>query len=198
MTKLAEYLRHVTDVLWLNILWLGVAVTVVGAPAATVAMVATAKDLQDGLGSSVSGTFRTHLVRTARATIRIGCLWLGVGGVLTLDLMFVTEIQSWRQVLAVGLLAIVLLFLATTVWLPCVVANTPASRPFTLVRLSGMIAVACPGATVQAALAGALAVGSVLIAPVAILAAPALAAHATALAWRLRVVPILPTDDRNG
>lgn len=191
-------LRAGVDTLWLNVLWLLGALTVVGLPASTVATIAVARRIQDGEQPAVTAAYLAALRRGARAATLIGGTWALLGLVLVLDVLLLPHLGTARVPMTVVLVPAALLYVPLAAYLACVVAREPDVGLRRALRLSIALALARPLAAMQVLLA--VGGGAVVIhlLPLAALVVPALVVHSVVLAWRLALVPLTRTPGAHG
>lgn len=190
MWSLSNLLRHIVDTLWLNVLWLATCLTVVGAPAGTVAMLATLRRIQDGEEPAVARTYLAEARRAWRAASVIGWIWAVIGAVLVIDVLLLPHLGPAQPVMTVVVLVLGFVYVPMAALLACMVTREPEIGLRRAVRLAGSIAAARPAAGLQVLLAVVLGVVAIVIAPPALLVVPVLVAHSITLTWRLVVTPL--------
>ncbi len=192
MTVLVEWARVLVGVIYLNLLWLLGCVTVVGAPAATVASVTVARSVQAGEDPPITRAFFTSFASHWRAASAIGLPWLGLGVILLVDVLIVRAFGGPMVQLVLGPLFVLgLLYALVSVFVPLTVASRTDQPNRYLLRLALGTALARPGAGIQVLLAAGLATGAIVFVPPLVLILPAVVCHIAVLAWRLRVTPML-------
>lgn len=77
--------KRITDLLYVNLLWLLASLPVVTAPAATTAMFGVVKEWVDGGDPPVARTFAATLKRSGVQGTWIGLMWMFTGAVLVAD-----------------------------------------------------------------------------------------------------------------
>jgi len=176
---------QVIDALWLNLLWLVSCALVVTAPAGTVAMVATVRDMQCGrIQGGVLRTFVRQFRASGKTATVVGMIWLGVIGVLLLDFAIVRHLGDARQPVFILLTLGAALAVFSTAFLASAIVSTPGERAARIIRQAALVAAAQPGATLQVLLALFVAAFAVLTMPLLVFIAPVLAAHAAELYWK--------------
>ncbi|CAM3466016.1 DUF624 domain-containing protein [Occultella aeris] len=179
------------DLLWLSVLWLLGCATIVGAPAATVALAETVRLIQAGREPVIARTFWNAVREHGGIATRVGWLWLALGSVVVVDLLIVLRLgPEWAAAGSVlGLL--LLAFLAASVFLPCVVLARAGHDTRQLLRLGVVVAVVRLGATLQAMLVVSVAAFLAVVSPLLLVLLPALCAHSLVFMWRMRIAPVL-------
>lgn len=187
MGALQCWLEAFVDTVWLSVLWAVFSLLLVTAPAATVALVATAHDLQTGgAGRGAARTFIDHFRNClGRATV-MGLAWGAVAAVLVLNLQLVNAMGALRIPLTTVFLLIAVVLAGLLAMLPHVVRHGPYEFRAAL-KQSLSIAAARPLESLTSLLSVAVAIFGVLSMPLLLLILPALAAHGSVLAWRRAV-----------
>lgn len=201
MSALQRWLEAFIDMVWLSVVWAVSSLLLVTAPAATVALVATAHDLQTGeAGRGITQTFIRHFRGClGRATV-IGLAWGAVVAVLAIDFLLVSGMGALRVPLIIVFVLLAGVVAGSSAMLPHVMRHGPYGFRSSL-KQSVFIAVARPLEALTSLLSAAVAIFGVLTMPLLLLILPALAAHGSVLAWRravenlrVRVMPTGATD----
>lgn len=184
---LQHWLESFVDTVWLSVLWVVSSLPLVTSPAATVALVATAHELQTG--EAERGTTRTFISHFrscfGRATV-MGLAWGVVVAVLALDFLLVSAMGALRVPLMIVFLLVTVVVGGFSAMLPHVMRHGPYGFRSSL-RQSLSIAVTRPLEALTSLLSAAVAIFGVLTMPLLLLVLPALAAHGSVLAWRRAV-----------
>lgn len=198
MNVLSAWLERLVQALWLSVLWLVSCLPVVTIPAATVALVGTAEDIQRGEADhGTARTFIRHLRRSAGLSTLVGGAWAVLVGVLVIDFVILRVLEEMRLPLYVVLVTLTLGMLAVTAFLPHVVRHGPHGVVASA-RQALLITLARPFDALQSVLAACVAFFGVLTMPLLVFVLPALAAHASVLAWRRAGGRLLESADGRG
>lgn len=179
--------------LWLNVLWLGLCLTVIGAPAATTAVHAVVSEWADGDERPVFSRFVAAVrARGLRATA-VGAALAGVIALIVVNMGIATLMGSWVSVaLVVGLLSIAIPLGLCAAVSPMVLAS-PTSGFRDAARATCRYALGRPGQSLSALAVAAIIGFAALAFPPALLLLPAPATRVlVALRRGARSVPVLP------
>ncbi|WP_420112022.1 DUF624 domain-containing protein [Pseudactinotalea sp.] len=163
--------------LWLNVLWLALTLTIVGAPTATVALHAVVAEWARGDGRGVAVRYAAAVRAHWRDASVAGALVAAIGCLLILNVYVALHMGGIQRPLVLGLLGAVattLTLLGTSVP-PAVVAG--ASNIRTLARETARLVATRPVGAVVAVAAAASIIGAALAFPPALLILPSPAAR---------------------
>lgn len=176
--------RGIAGLLGLSILWLLSSITIIGAPAATAALLTTVRAIQDGEEPDLVRTFWAAMRGRGWALTRWGWAWTGIGIVLALDLLLLPQLGDAAGPLTIVLVPLVLLYAMVTVHLVSTALWGSVATFGELVRFSFGAAVSAPGATLQGLCGLGLAVVAAVLVPLSLVVTPALLAHVVVMGAR--------------
>lgn len=176
--------RGIAGLLGVSILWLLGSITIIGAPAATAALLATVRAIQDGEEPDLVRTFWAAVRGRGWAFTRWGWAWVGIGTVLALDLLLLPQLGAAAGPLTIALVPLVSLYAVLTVHLVSTALWGDVTTFAELVRFSMGAAVSAPGATLQGVCGLGLAVVASVFVPLSLVVTPALLAHVLVMGTR--------------
>jgi uncharacterized membrane protein YesL len=135
------------NLILLNLLWLVACLPVVTAFPATAAMFGVVRDWLRDTDSGITMPFVRHFRANFAQSLWIGFLWVVVAGVLVVDFIVVGGLESWLQVPAFSLLALVTLCVVlTSLYIFPVMVNYE-SQWLSVIKNSFLIAISQLGTT---------------------------------------------------
>lgn len=166
---LYRLLRVVTDLVYLNLLWLLACLPVVTAPAATAALFGVTREWTKGRQPPIGPSFVHFMRESARRSVAVGGVLAAAGGLIAADLLIARGIEPGGIVLRGALLIIGVLVASTAMYAFPVMANYEVPWR-TVLRNALLFALACPLITLAGLALIAAATVILLVAPVAVIA----------------------------
>jgi uncharacterized membrane protein YesL len=121
--RIHRVLEVFTDLVYLNLLWMGACLPVVTIAPASAAMFGVVRGWMRGKDTPIAREFFSVFRENFGRSLVVGLVWSGLGAFLAVDFLLVGQMKSFRRPLYVVFLALALLYVSATVYLFPVVAN---------------------------------------------------------------------------